>query len=97
MIERGGGLPGTHRDEIRHSSVPLMCIWPHIQYQLCIVYSGRLDFTRSGMESSLSITEVQESDSGVYQCVVEDSSEEVATSNELLVVASKCPWIIWRN
>ena len=39
------------------------------------------------METSLSITSVQESDGGVYQCVVTNGIG-VATANELLIAKS---------
>lgn len=53
------------------------------------MYSGRVSVTLSGTESTLTIMEVQESDGGVYQCVVEDEVGRIATFNEQLFAASE--------
>ena len=53
--------------------------------------SARVGYDPSGLESTLTISRVEESDGGVYQCRVEQTAyRTVAAANELLVAQSEC-------
>jgi len=68
-------------------SLPLTWTWHRNGEELT---SGRVGYSRSGTESTLTITGVEVGDRGVYQCLVQQTAHQTAAAaNELLVVRSK--------
>ena len=68
-------------------SPPLTWTWFHNKVMLTSV---RVEYDRNGLESTLTISHVEESDGGVYQCRVEQMAyRTVAAANELLVAQSE--------
>ena len=79
-------------------SVQLMCraqgspplTWTWFRNKVMLT-SVRVGYDRNGLESTLTISHVEESDGGVYQCHVEQMAyRTVAAANELLVAQSEC-------
>ena len=68
-------------------SLPLTWTWLRNEV---VLTSARVGYDRSGLESTLTISHVEEGDGGVYQCRVEQMAHRTAAAaNELLVTRSK--------
>ena len=69
-------------------SSPLTWTWFRNKVMLT---SARVGYDQNGLESTLTISRVEESDRGVYQCRVEQMTyRTMAAANELLVAQSEC-------
>jgi len=69
-------------------SSPLTWTWFRNKVMLT---SARVGYDQNGLESTLTISRVEESDGGVYQCRVEQMTyRTMAAANELLVAQSEC-------